>query len=71
MNMSYCRYRNTLNDLNDCFEQMDIEYSEDGEDDLSIEESRAKENLIELCAQITDQFNDEYEVEDAEWKSLK
>ena len=65
MNMSYCRYRNTLNDLNDCFEQMDIE-SCGGKDDLSRDESRAKENLIELCAQITDQFNDEYEVEDAE-----
>ncbi len=62
-NMSYCRYRNTLNDLQDCYDSMS--YDEDG-DELSREESNAKEQLLELCAEITDQFNDAYDLEDAE-----
>jgi len=44
-NMSYCRFQNTLGDLQDCYEHIDDE-------DLSKEEERAKQRLILLCEQI-------------------
>jgi hypothetical protein len=50
-NMSYCRFHNTLQDLQDCAEHME-------DDDLSEEEARARTRLIKLCARI---------VEDYEW----
>ena len=45
-NMGYCRFQNTLQDLIDCSDNMD----ENG--DLSPEEKRAREKLIDLCAEI-------------------
>lgn len=51
-NMSYCRFRNTLSDLRDCYENM--EEPEDSE--LSREEERAREQLIILCQQIAEDF---------------
>lgn len=47
-NMSYCRFRNTLNDLQDCYEHI----GEDEENELSEEEFKAKRNLIDLCVDI-------------------
>jgi len=47
-NMSYCRFQNTLNDLRDCWENM--------EDDLSEDEEKAKERLIKLCVDIACDF---------------
>ena len=44
-NMSYCRFQNTLKDLRDCYEHLDDE-------DLSEEEKRAKNKLVELCSDI-------------------
>ena len=44
-NMSYCRFQNTLNDLKDCSENMDS-------DNLSKDESRARNSLIALCCDI-------------------
>lgn len=44
-NMSYCRFRNTLEDLRDCYNHID-------EGDLSEEEQRARDRLIKLCAKI-------------------
>lgn len=47
-NMSYCRFRNTLSDLQDCVDYID--------DDLSPEEARARECLVEVCAEIVENW---------------
>jgi hypothetical protein len=44
-NMSYCRFQNTVSDLEDCYEHMDDE-------DLSPEEERARTRLIGICQDI-------------------
>lgn len=51
-NMSYCRFRNTLQDLNDCFEHID--------DDVSDAEDKARRRLIDICREIADFYPDEY-----------
>lgn len=43
-NMDYCKFRNTLADLRDCWETFD--------DVSGDEELRAREKLIELCKEI-------------------
>lgn len=48
MNMSYCRFYNTLQDLKDCY--YNIEYVED----MSDEEKRARKQLIQLCCDIAE-----------------
>jgi hypothetical protein len=53
-NMSYCRFSNTVGDLRDCYENMDV-------GDLSEEETRARKRLIKLCGQIFDDYGDELE----------
>ena len=61
MNMSYCRFENTLNDLRDCSRNM-------GNDDLSESEFYARKQMIELCMTIaceyvdilSEEFVDEY-----------
>ena len=50
-NMSYCRFRNTLPDLQDCFENMD-----QGPEDP--EEARAMLAVIKLAALIVDSYGD-------------
>lgn len=50
-NMSYCRFINTLQDLQDCFEHIT-------DTDLSEYEMKAKDQLIELCHQIVEWDND-------------
>jgi len=52
-NMSYCRFENTLSDLQDCYENMETE-----KDDLSEKEKVALEELIELCNVIAQDFAD-------------
>ncbi len=47
MNMSYCRFRNTLADLQDCHYNL-------LDDDLSPAEEWAREQLIEVCRQIVE-----------------
>lgn len=47
-NMSYCRFRNTLNDLRDCYDNMD--------DVESDEEKQAKKRMIELCRTIVEEY---------------
>lgn len=44
-NMSYCRWQNTLDDLQDCYDHL-------FDDDLSPEEDRARRQLIHLCGEI-------------------
>jgi len=54
MNMSYCRFENTLNDLRDCANNL---YDEPE----SKSEQRARLALIELCVEIANDFGDEIE----------
>ncbi len=56
MNMSYCRFENTLGDLQDCAEAlMDPQEGEE----LSMHEERAKIRLIALCQEIAIEFAEE------------
>lgn len=56
-NMSYCRFQNTVIDLQDCVDT--LLSSDFFEQELSPEELRAKRRLLELCKDITDRFGDE------------
>lgn len=56
-NMSYCRFRNTVIDLQDCYNNMDeIEYPEEEGYDT---EAGAKKRLIALCCDIALAYGDE------------
>ena len=51
-NMSYCRFENTLRDLEDCAEHLD--------DDLgSPSECEARRMLVKLCAEIAAEYTSE------------
>ena len=58
MNMSYCRFENTYNDLRDCYENL--------EDDCSESEQKYKEKLIKLCKQISAIYEEEEDEDDGE-----
>lgn len=45
-NMSYCRFQNTANDLEDCVEHMD--------DDLSDSELRAQSRIVDMAYEIVE-----------------
>lgn len=45
-NMGYCRFRNTLEDLEDCADHF-------GDEDLSEEEQSARRKLMSLCESLT------------------
>jgi hypothetical protein len=47
MNMSYCRFQNTVNDLRDCVDNLT-------NTDLSTEEQRARRNLVKLAKQVVE-----------------
>ena len=49
-NMSYCRFQNTLTDLRDCYDHMD------NEDDLSPEEQKARNDILELAAELIEDY---------------
>jgi hypothetical protein len=51
-NMSYCRFENTVRDLEDCYDAMD-------ERDLSEIETNARRRLIALCVDIACDYGDE------------
>lgn len=54
-NMSYCRFGNTLGDLQDCLDT--IQGGDDyyqSRDDISDEEFRNMESLIEVCREIVE-----------------
>ena len=69
MNMSYCRFENTLRDLKDCYHNM---YS----DDLSQSEFYARKRMVELCISIACEYADilsqdfveEMFIDDEEWE---
>lgn len=50
-NMGYCRFQNTLPDLQDCYDSM-------GDGDFSEEEERARKRLIELCQDIANEYGE-------------
>ena len=51
-NIGYCRFENTLRDLEDCYEHMD-------DNDLSESEKKDRIRLIELCGNIFQEYEDE------------
>ena len=53
-NMSYCRFNNTVNDLEDCRDALDS-----GEISSQEEKKKAK-RLIEICKEIADNYDDDY-----------
>lgn len=53
--MGYCRFRNTLSDLRDCYYHM-------GDDkELSLDEEVALKHLIALCRTIVEEYAEDYE----------
>jgi hypothetical protein len=54
-NMTYCRFRNTVEDLEDCYEAM--------EEDVSSEEERARKRLIKLACEIALNYGHEVGIE--------
>ena len=48
MNMSYCRFYNTLQDLKDCYRNIE------DVSDMSEEEKQARRKLIQLCCDIAE-----------------
>lgn len=62
-NMSYCRFQNTCEDLNDCkttMEGADEHYQ--SRKDLSQDEYNAFKRLVEICAYIVRIYNDDNHV---------
>ncbi len=55
-NMGYCRFENTLGDLEDCYDHIN-------DTDLGPEESRARKRLIDVCIDIVNDTKDEVEEE--------
>ena len=53
-NMSYCRFQNTLEDLRDCYENMDESFLSEGEE-------IARMLLIRECKKLADDYADEIE----------
>ncbi len=44
--MGYCRFQNTVSDLDDCYEHLS--------DELGEEESEARDHLVRLCKKIVE-----------------
>lgn len=70
MNMSYCRFENTLADLQDCVDHWsdDQVYDPDSGDDpvrLSEDEAQARSHLLALCCLIAEEFGGMVEGEDS------
>ena len=59
-NMSYCRFENTLRDLRDCYKDM----SETDFYELSETEQEARNKLVALCQNISEQFEEEEIIEE-------
>lgn len=58
-NMSYCRFRNTLSDLNDCESALDGFINNDENTIESEEERKKAKQLITLCKFIADNYSEE------------
>ena len=53
-NMSYCRFENTLSDLQDCYDALGE--MGDYEKELSESEAEAATGMIRLCRRIADDY---------------
>ena len=62
--MSYCRFENTFNDLDDCYTALD----EKTFDELSDTEKKYALRLVRMCRNIADDYMDEVEgIENSSW----
>ena len=52
-NMSYCRFENTLSDMQDCFDAL-----KEGDKKLSESELEAKKELIQLCREFLEEVDE-------------
>ena len=57
-NMSYCRFQNTVGDLEDCYDHIDL-----NENDLSQDEEDARKRLIKICVNIALEYGDQIDRE--------
>lgn len=55
-NMSYCRFRNTLSDFNDCVNALEHLMYEDSDDTISDEEVDAAQSLLQSAFNIIDEL---------------
>ena len=58
-NMSYCRFHNTLSDLNDCESALNAFINDDENTIESKEERNKAKKLIELCQYIAENYSAE------------
>jgi len=56
MNMSYCRFENTVRDMRDCLENIE-EYDFTNSSDY---ENTAFKEFFELCQEVLDDYNSNY-----------
>ena len=56
MNMSYCRFRNTLGDLDDCYDVLLEKGVAGAKQDADPEEQRAIQLLIKMCKHIAEDY---------------
>ena len=61
-NMSYCRFTNTVQDLQDCYDNMD-------EGGISKMEAHSRVRLIKLCKRIVEDY--EGDLEDMEHEAKR
>lgn len=52
-NMSYCRFENTADDLQDCYDNFD------DVDDISEREAKSRLRIIKLACDIAESYGDE------------
>lgn len=55
-NMSYCRFQNTVRDLQDCQDHLD-------DPDLSEEETKERLRLVRVCRTIAEDYPDDTDLE--------
>ena len=61
MNLSYCRFENTYNDLVDCLDALDNSSIEKLEEDAGQYERKYIRKLIELCEEIAGNYGENQE----------
>ena len=58
-NMSYCKFENTFNDLNDCLTSLENYSIEELEENASTYEKPYIRKLINLCTEISQNYDEE------------
>lgn len=58
-NMSYCKFENTFNDLNDCLTSLENSSIEELEENASTHEKPYIRKLINLCTEISQNYGEE------------